>query len=312
MYNDFHKKIGVIGKGSQFKRISKILRKKRNSYFLYKPNNSKYYDKKEFDKLSKCQIIFILSPNHTHFKYIKKFYKNKYIFCEKPPVNSRNDLIKLKKINHKKIYFNYNFRYSLIGQILSDRKKYKLGDLLYGNIITGHGLGFKKEYLTSWRSNLKLCKKGVFEIVSIHWIDLINYFFNINKIQKPKLINFLKKGTSFDNSYCKINLKKSFEVDLFSSYSSPLINKILFVFKNGTIEKNENFIEIRGPAINLNKKNFFIKPKLIKKIKINEFKDYNDSLKKSVDYFLKISLGKKYFNKKNFDRSIKSNEILLS
>ena len=202
MHNDIQNtKIGIIGKGSQFKRISKILRKKRNNYFLYKPDNSKYYDKEEFDKLNKCQIIFILSPNHTHFKYIKKFYKNKYIFCEKPPVNSRNDLIKLKKINHKKIYFNYNFRYSLIAQILSDRKKYKLGDLLYGNIIIGHGLGFKKEYLTSWRSNLQLCKKGVFEIVSIHWIDLINYFFNINKIQKPKLINFLKKGTSFDQDF---------------------------------------------------------------------------------------------------------------
>jgi len=41
-----------------------------------------------FNILKKCKIIFILSPNHTHFKYIAKFHKDKYIFCEKPPVNS--------------------------------------------------------------------------------------------------------------------------------------------------------------------------------------------------------------------------------
>ena len=32
--------------------------------------------------------------------------------------------------------------------------------------------------------------KGVYEIVSIHWIDLINFHFGIKKISKPHLINF--------------------------------------------------------------------------------------------------------------------------
>ena len=310
MWNNFYK-IGIIGRGSQYKRISKILKKKNISFYSYKPNNSKYYDKEKFDILKKSKIIFILSPNNSHFNYISKLHVGRYIFCEKPPVSSRNQILKLKKINHKKIYYNFNFRHSLIGQILSNRNKYKLGDLLYANIVTGHGLGYKKEYSKSWRSNSKLCKKGVFEIVSIHWIDMINYNFDIDKIEKPKLVNFLKKGTGYDNSYCKIKLKNKAEIDIFSSYSTPLIDKALLVFNNGIIEKKENFIEIRGPAINLNKQKYFITPKQIKKITISSSKDYDISLKKSIDYFLGVALKKKFFKKKDFLCSIDSNNLIL-
>jgi|TARA_B100001964_G_C14219088_1_gene594366 hypothetical protein len=310
MRSDLYK-IGIVGKGSQYNRISKILRKKKINYFLYKPNNTKYYDYKEFNKLKNCEIIFILSPNESHFNYINKFYKNKYIFCEKPPVISKKQLSRIKKISHKKIYFNYNFRYSTIAQILSNLRKYEFGDLLYANIISGHGLGFKKEYKKSWRSNIKFCKKGVFEIVSVHWLDLINYYFKILKIRKPSLINILKKGSSYDNCYSKIYIKNNCEVDIFSSYSTPLVNKILFIFKNGLIEQNNNFIEIRGPALNLDKNHFFKKPKLIKKIKISFTRDYQLSLEKSVNYFLNVTLNKKFFKKKDFDCSINSNKLIL-
>ena len=83
--------------------------------------------------------------------------------------------------------------FSKMSEILSKIDKYKLNDLLYASVISGHGLGFKSEYSKSWRANKKECKKGVFEIVSIHWIDLINYHFDIKKIQSLKLMNYLKK-----------------------------------------------------------------------------------------------------------------------
>ena len=304
-------KIGIIGKGSQYNRISKILKKKNIKYYLYKPNNKKYFDYQKFKKLQDCEIIFILSPNESHYHYINSFYKKKYIFCEKPPVSTKNQFLKLKKISYKKIYFNYNFRFSTIGKILTNIKKYKLGDLLYGNIVSGHGLAYKKEYEKSWRSNIKLCKKGVYEIVSTHWIDLINYFFDISKVQKLNLINILKKGSSFDNSYCKIRLRNNCEVDIFSSYSSPLIDSILLVFKNGIITQKGNFFEIRGPALNFGKNKLIKEPMLIKKIKLNYLKDYEHSLEKSVDYFLSVSTKKKFFGKREFNCSINSNKLLF-
>ena len=39
----------------------------------------------------------------------------------------------------------------------------------------------------------------------------------------------------------------------------------MLIFENGTIEQDEKNLTINGPAINLDKNQFFIKPKLIKK-----------------------------------------------
>ena len=304
-------RIGIIGKGSQYLRISKILEKYNYKFIVYKPNNKNYYDRTSFQVLKKCNVIFILSPNKTHFNYIKQFSNNRYIFCEKPPVASKNDLKKLAKFNHKKIYFNFNFRFSNISNILSKINKFKLGELLYGTIISGHGLGFKKEYVRSWRSNKKLCKKGVFEIVSVHWLDLINHHFNMSGIKILNLRSFLNKKKSCDNSYCKITLKNKSEVDIYSSYTSPLIKKIMLVSSNGTIEQNNNSIEVRGPTMNLDKNKFFIQPKLIEKISISESRDYNFSLEKSVKFFLDHVKKKKSFSKKDFINSLYVNRLIL-
>ena len=42
----------------------------------------------------------------------------------------------------------------------------------------------KKLYKNNWRSDIAKNPKGTFETVSIHWIDLINYHFKIEKINK--------------------------------------------------------------------------------------------------------------------------------
>ena len=305
-------RVGIIGLGSQYNRISKILEKKGIGFITYKPpRNKNYFNKEGFDNLKKCNVIFILSPNDTHLKYIQLLKDNRFIFCEKPPVNKLKDLKELKKIKSNKLYFNYNFRFSKISETLRNAQKFGLKELLYASIITGHGLGFKKDYPKSWRSNRKICKKGVFEIVSSHWIDLINYHYDIKKIQNLNLINFSKNTKGIDNSYCKLLLKNKSEVNIFSSYTSPLIKKIIFVFTNGILEQNDNFIEIRGPAMNLDKNNFFKKSKLIKKINLNEQQDYILSLEKSVAYFLEHAFNNKNFPKDDIKKSLASNNFII-
>ena len=260
MWSNILLNVGIIGNGYHSKRIQKILKKNGVKLFIYKPNNKNYFDKKEFLLLKKNKVIFIISPNNTHFKYIQTLSKNRYIFCEKPPVNSKKELNKLEKINKNKMYFNYNTRFSKLSNLLKIKNKFKLGKLVYANFITGHGLALKKEYAGSWRSDKKLCPKGVFEIMSIHIIDLINFHFKIKKIEKPSLFRFSKKGNSYDTSHTKIILNENIIVDIFSSYSTPFIKKNTLIFENGTIEQDEKSISISGPAINLDKNQFFIKP----------------------------------------------------
>jgi predicted dehydrogenase len=304
-------KVGLIGNGFHSKRIQKILKKKNINFFLYKPSRPDYYNVKDFEILKNCDVIFIISPNKTHLSYIKKLYSKRYIFCEKPPVNSIKDLNSLKKINSKRIYFNYNFRFSKISEILEKRNQHKIGKLIYANLITSHGLALKKEYKNNWRSNLKKSPKGVYEVISIHWIDLINFHFNIDDIEKPKLLNRSGVGNSFDTSLVEIKTPDSSLVNVFSTYNSAYSKRLFFLFENGIIEQIDNILSIRGPAINLDKRGFFKKPKLIESYKINENNDYNNSLEKSITFFLNKVKEKEFFNKKLFNFALKSNSLIL-
>ena len=83
------------------------------------------------------------------------------------------------------------------------------------------------------------------------------------------------------------------------------------LFENGIIEQRDNVIKISGPSLNFDKKGFFKAPKKLKKLKVNENKEYKETLDESVSYFLTKARNKKNFNKKNWVTSIKSNELIL-
>lgn len=302
--------IGIIGNGRHSKRIQNILKFKKKKFFVTNSRNIKY--KNNIDRLNKSKAIFIISPNDTHFKYLEIFKDNNYIFCEKPPVSSKMQLIKIKKYNYKKIFFNFNKRFSIIAETLRLlRKKFKLGELVYANMISSKGLALKREYKNNWRSNIKKSKKGVFETVSIHDIDLINYYFKVKKIYKTNLKNLSKVGDSFDTSLTKIKLENDGYINIFSTYYSSLMRKSIFFFKNGVIEFDTNKVILRYPTKTLNKKKEFVIPKIKFKKIVNFEKDYMLSLKKSVHYFLNVVDKNKNFKKKDFDISIKSNSLIL-
>ena len=311
MWHNIYVKIGLIGNGIHSKRIQAILKKKKLKFFLYKPEKPNYIDESKFEKLKKCNVIFIISPNNTHYEYIKKLHKDRYIFCEKPPVNNKKELLMLKKIKLNKIFFNYNFRFMKISEIIMKKNKYKLGDLIYANLTLSHGLAKKREYKNNWRSNRKKCPKGVFEVVSIHYVDMINYLFKVKKIGKPKLLNVSKIGNSYDTSHVEIELEKQGLINIFTSYNSSYAKNLFFLFENGIIEQRDNNIKIKGPSMNLDKKGFFKPPKIIKKININEDKDYLDSLKSSISFFLDHVKKKQIFDKKILNCSVKSNSLIL-
>ena len=105
MWGDICMKIGIIGNCS-FEKNSENF-KNKTKFFCYKPVRSKYFKKEDYIQLLKCNVIFILTPNNSHLKYIKELYKNRH-FCEKPPVNNKKDLLNYKE-SQEKIYFNYNF-----------------------------------------------------------------------------------------------------------------------------------------------------------------------------------------------------------
>ena len=305
-----NKEIGIIGNGNHSKRIQEILKLHNRKFFV---TNSKSIKLKiTIDRLTKSKAIFIVSPNNTHFKYLEKFRKSNYIFCEKPPVSSKSQLEKIKKYDYKNIYFNFNKRFSIVSETLNKiRNKFKLGKLVYANMISSKGFSIKKEYKNNWRSNIKFSKKGVFETVSIHDVDLINYIFKIKKIYKPSLKNHSKIGNSYDTSLIKIKLDNESYVNIFSTYYSSLMRRSIFFFKNGILEFDVDKISLRYPTKTFDKKKNFLTPKIKFEKKISFENDYFESLTKSINYFLKIIDRNKKFKKRDFDISIKSNALLF-
>ena len=309
MYSNLN--ICIIGNGIHSKRIQNILSKKKIKFLIYKPKNKINYAKKNLNELKKFNTFFITSPDNTHYHYINKLYRFGYIFCEKPPCTNIKQLVLLKKIKSRKIFYNFNYRFSKFYKILKNRNKYNLGKLLYGTIINGHALGLKKNYKKNWRSKQKISKKGILEVVSIHYLDIINCIFKIKNIEYLKLNNYSKYGNSYDNAHTTLTTRENSVISIFNSWTSELIQKIIFVFKNGSIEQNDNFIIIKGPALNLDKNNFTKPPKIIEKINLNS-KNLNDnSLLKSVEYFLGISSKRKNFKKEEIATSLKSNYFVI-
>ena len=302
--------VGIIGFGSQGKRIFHILKKlKFKNIIIFKTNkfhkNKKIYSN-NFGEIKKCDIVFICSPNKTHFKYIKSLENKTYIFCEKPPVNNLKELSKIKKMNLNKVYFNFNYRFSEINSSLQSVKKYNFGKLLYGNIIMAHGLASKKNYNISWRSR---DKGGVYDILGIHIIDLILNNYEISLITK-KLGKFLSNH-SIDNANFTIKLKNFGQIDCYVSYSAPYKQKFEFIFENGLLEINNKSICYRGPRDTFNNKGYFKTPQILYKKNFNQQNDYNLSLKKSINYFLKFFKYNESFKKKDTNKSLKSNELML-
>ena len=94
------------------------------------------------------------------------------------------------------------------------------------------------------------------------------------------------------------------------SYSTGLEKLYLLYFSNGKIEISDNKIKIFYPANKKNKNNRFEKPKLKKIIRVKQL--FKNSNERSINYFINIVKKRKFFSKKDFISSIKSNYSILN
>ena len=313
--------IGFIGCGNHGKKLVDIV--KDNSDFkishVYHPtkNIDNLVSTNNLEDLYNCDGIVISSPNSTHFEYVKKIIKNSdcMIFCEKPPVTSLDGIKYLEKLTEKekkRIFFNFNLRFSILDKFL---KKYlnseELGKIIQINIITSQGLAFKEKYLNDWRSDGKNNLHNIIENSAIHWIDLMVY--NFGKILKanylPRLIS--NNGTSYDTSSVNLQFETGVVVSIFSSYATPLIENIMIIGTNGLITINDEEIKISHPRDTFDENGLFIQPKNNEKINF-KFKSNNiDSIKEAVNYFLEQIKNSNKFNLDYFNSCVYTNKLIL-
>jgi len=313
-------KIGIIGFGNHTSRIISILKKFKNIeiYKIFHPTKIVLQNigTNKFDDLYDCDCILILSPDDTHFEYLSKLSQNYngYIFCEKPIVTKLHELKKLENINEdkkKKIFFNFNFRFSKLSEIMKrEITDKKIGEISYINIFSTHGLAFKKEYLDSWRSNKKKNQHNILDSLAIHYLDLI--LFQMGNIKNSNYHPYLvsKNGNSYDT--CRLTLEtENVSVIIYCSYANPKINEIVIIGTNGHITIRDNKKEVFFPRDTFDPKGFFVKPPMIENEEFNFDNEYIDSLKKSLEYFIEHVKNKKLIDLENFDKSIMTTKLLI-
>jgi len=314
--------VGIIGYRNHAARLLKIIENQTdcNVKFIYHPTKSIDDNRStnNLDDLYQCGAIFISSPNDTHFEYIEKLRQNfdGYIFCEKPPAVSLIELEKLEQFSKKekeRIFFNFNYRFSEINEIFKKHLASKqIGKILYASIIFSHGLAFKKEYKDSWRANGEKNLHNILNTVSIHFLDLINSHFGQPKYSSynPSLIS--GNGNSFDTDFIVMKYSNGFSVSLLNSYASPLINEISLVGTNGYLTIRNQKLTVFSPRDNFDSNGFFIEPKIAYETNFDVTNDYNNSLQKSLDYFISHTINKFNLDVDHYDKSLSTNRMLIS
>jgi predicted dehydrogenase len=312
-------KIGIIGYRNHAMRLLSLLEERNDCEIssIYHPvksiNDSR--STKNLDDLYKCDAVLIASPNHTHFTYIEKLLKNSdgYIFCEKPPVTSLNDLETLEKLPTQKkhrIFFNFNFRFSKISENLKNYiNSNKIGQLIHVNIISAHGLAFKKNYIDSWRADGKNNLHNILDTVSIHYLDLLNY--HMGKFDEsfyfPSLIS--RNGSSYDTSHVVMKYNNGTTVSILNSYASPLINELLILGTNGYFAVRNDQLAVYSPRDTFDARGYFVTPPILKKSTFSMKDDYEESLKKSLNYFMSNVNKKIPMSIDHFNASLSTNRL---
>ncbi len=316
------KKLGLIGYRNHAKRLLDIL----NSYTDFEVTHIYHPTKKivdplitnDIDSMYDCDAIIIASPNSTHFNYIMKFIKNSncFIFCEKPPCTSIEEIEKLDSLgdNEKhRIFFNFNYRFSETSKIIKDSiHSEKIGKIIHISIVSTHGLAFKDGYNNSWRADGKTNLHNILETVTIHFLDLLNLHFGeiSNCMYIPN--KFSDQGNSFDTCHILLEYKNGLTCSILNSYASSYIEEISIIGTNGHASVRDNILNKFYPRDTFDDDGFFDTPPKMHEETVNTKLHYKNSLQSSVDYFLTHIKNREPFQISDFDLSLSTNKQILN
>lgn len=314
--------VGIIGYRNHSQKLLKILKKikkvKKIIIYNYKLNKNFVSYKNSFEILTgnlsilhKCNAVFVSSPVKTHYKYTDYFLKkNIYVFCEKPPFSNIIEINKIKRVkNFQKLYFNFNYQFLksfkfLVKEIFNEKN----GKLININFASSHGLIFKTK--NNWRFKEKNNKlESIYGNLGIHYIYfLFNNFKKIELIKKSFQTNKIVK--IFDTVNINLRLNNKIFSNIFLSYATVNFKYTILYFTNCLIEIKNDKIAKYYPRDVYDENGKFKTPKP-KIIKLDNKKDIEISLIKSIKFFLDIVFKNETFSKKSLDLALKVNNFFL-
>jgi len=297
-------KISIIGYKNHALRLKSILNKLGYDNVV----NYNYHT----DSLEDSDVYFISSPNETHMEWIDKLIPyDKYIFCEKPPATNLEDIGRLELLLNKKLYFNFNYRFS---SLVKSAKHYidtkELGKLLNINCVSTHGLAFKESFQDNWRFKSDNLFSSIIGNVGIHYMDLVGYLCgnisDINIRTGSVVSDNLPDTATLDivNDLC--------DVKVFLSYAAPFRNQITMIFDNGILELLDGKVTLQTPRDAVDENGMFKPPNYTTISEFSTSKEYyDDSLKTSIEYFMNCVENNEPILTEHYNQSINTTKKLI-
>ena len=302
-------KAGFIGYGSFAKKIN-ILFSYTNlvdEFLFFHPQKTieGLFCTTKLEDLFECDFIVIVSPDWTHGQYLRQLQDYKgYVFCEKIPVISREDLSFLKNQNNPLIYFDFNYRKSYMYSLLQEYQD----KILYINHRMGHGLALKEKYKNNWRSNIYYTPLGVFQLSGIHFFDLLVFCFGSPLSYRMAARNISSFGDAIDNFAISLEFENKIFADLFFSYTSAYQFSTDITTTDELIEYNGRELIVKGPRETFDVDGLYTHPPVVLEKKMDL---YNDSLNNSISYFLDVVKSGGTFYETFLESNLKSTELFL-
>jgi len=292
-----------IGYRNHALRIRELVKNSIKIKNIYHPHKKFKNSTNKLNDILQSDCVFIICPSKFHFKFLNFLHLNKfkgYIFCEKIPVTTINQLNLLKKFKNSKTFFNYNLQFSYLKKYLLEKK---LGRMIFLNIKECKPFIFSQDFKKNWRSEEK---NIIITNVLVHYLDLLKHIFK-DKIKKMSINKFKinKKTKLIENLNFNFRIKKTI-FNIFVSYSSILNREIEIFFTNGKISIKNDLVKIfRSKKIYKR----YEHPKIIFRKKEKNL--FSDSNHKSVKFFLNTVKQRKKFSKKRLLDNFLSNKIVL-
>ena len=314
---------GFIGFSNHAQRIRKIaeMSGRVRTDVVFHPKKKLEHSKasNKLETLKKCDAVFILSPNHTHFHYLQYFSRDYsgYIYCEKPPVTTCEELEKLSllPLDRTKVFFNFQLRFSSLREVLEKSlEDGSIGDPLNCFILSTQGLAYKKNYAKSWRADIKQHPNGIAETKAIHFIDLLSLLFGSPIDYSYKPTNRSGNGTAFDTCNFSLTFKNDLNANLVMSYAAPLTFEFSLLGTNGLLEYRNNCLTLRTPRDSFDDRGYFRMPPETLRIESQGMGTdlTQESLERSLGYFISHVDRNQSFPKELFEHSLSTNRFILN
>lgn len=198
-----------------------------------------------FEELAQSGIksVLIAVPNHLHYQYIIESLKRKLdVFCEKPLVNTVEDMLKVKGVlknsnNILMVGFCERYLYRI------KRLKFLIESGEIGRIMQVHAFhnqNISKYILSSeWLSDIKKSGGGVIHQAGIHLINILIYLFGkIDRVYAEFRNIKLPANCGEDTAYCRFIFKSGVNATLEASY----VNAVNSSFEHLIIKGNKGTI----------------------------------------------------------------------